>query len=533
MLASIALLSLLVLFVLSQLRGKGSRESGLPPGPPTLPIIGNIHQFPTQSAYLRFTEWSKQYGGIFSLKLASQTIIVISSPRLIRDFMDKRSGSMSDRPPSRIVDITTDGLSLAVARSGPVWKSLRRAVQQLLTREACFWHTPIQQAEATQMMYDLLKQPEDFFDHIQRQTFSIMLSTVCGFRSPRYADSVASLFFSIQHKWEALIAPGAHPPIDLIPALEYIPGRWASWKTITRDIRKQQRSMYFNLRDDCERRIREGRRNGCFLEDIIDQQEKLGLTRDMVGYLGGVCIEGGSATTAAYLHRFVLCISCYPDVQTRAQEEIDGLIGFNRVPTSQDIEHLPYIQAIIKEVHRFYTSGPLGIPHATTIDETIDGYFIPKGSTIFMNIYGIYHSEELYERPEIFNPERYLNSEFGTKPNADTTGLRSDLHFGSGRRICPGNHLANSSIIMNVINLLWGFDMKIADAANRDRHVPIRAEDFTTGIAIGPKPFKCNIQPRSEKHAALIREAYAQARPTLSIFEHELTPSEQKFVEDW
>ncbi|CAL1702667.1 unnamed protein product [Somion occarium] len=486
MLASIAVLSLLALFVLSWLRGKGSRESGLPPGPPTLPIIGNIHQLPTKFAYLRFTEWSKQYGGIFSLKLASQTIIVISSPRLIRDFMDKRSGSMGDRPPSRLPDITTNGLSLPLA-SGPVWKSLRRAVQQLLTREACSRHMPIQQAEATQLMYDLLKQPENFFNHIQRQMISIMLSTVFGFRSPRYADSAASIFFSQFNTNGRLYLNQA-----LIP----------------------QSTLYLHW-------------------NIIDQREKLGLTRDMVGYLGGVCIEGGSATTAAYLHRFVLCISCYPDVQARAQREIDDLIGSNRVPTSQDIEHLPYIQAIIKEVHRFYTSGPLGLPHATTIDETIDGYFIPKGSTVFMNIYGIYHSEELCERPEVFNPERYLSSEFGTKPNADTTGLRSDLHFGSGRRICPGNHLANSSIIMNIMNLLWGFDFTIADAANRDRHIPIRPEDFTTGIAIGPKPFKCNIRPRSEKHAALICEAYAQARPTLSMFEQELTPSEQKFVEDW
>ncbi|CAL1702663.1 unnamed protein product [Somion occarium] len=531
MLATIAIWSFLVLFVLNRVYRAGSRESGLPPGPPTLPVLGNTHQIPTKFAYLRFAEWCKQYGGIFSL--TSQTIIVISCPRLIHDFMDERGGSMVDRPPSRIAEMTTNGVHMALARSGPLWKSLRRTALLLLNREACLQHMPIQQAEATQLMYDLLKQPEDFVEHIERATASIMLSTVFGVRTPRYSDSFASRFSSVQHKWQALLEPGVHLPVDIFSALEYIPERWASWKTISRDVRQQQRKLYYDLMNDCERRIGENRRNGCFLEDVIDQQGMLGLTTDMVAYLGGVCLEGGAGTAAISLQKFVLCISRYPDVQARAQKEIDDFIGFTRLPSIQDIEHLPYAQAVIKEVHRFYPIAPLAVPHFTTVDESIDGYFIPKGSVIFMNVYAVYHSEDSYEQPEVFMPERYLGSEFGTKPGADTTGFRSDFHFGNGRRICPGIHLANNAIIMNIMNLLWGFNFSIADKGSHDSPVPIQPEDFTPGLTIRPKPFKCNIQPRSDKHAELIREAYAHARPTFSMFEQELTPSEQKFVEDW
>ncbi|KAK7681816.1 hypothetical protein QCA50_015163 [Cerrena zonata] len=246
----------------------------------------------------------------------------------------------------------------------------------------------------------------------------------------------------------------------------------------------------------------------------------------MIAYLGGVSLEGGASTTATFLHRFILCISRHPRVQARAQKDLDAVVGKDRMPQMDDITQLPYIEAIIKEVHRFYTTSALAIPHATSTDESVEGYFIPTGSIVFMNIFGIYHSEELYDDPLVFRPERFLESEFGTKSGADTAGLRGDLHFGSGRRICPGSHLANNAINMNALNILWGFDITHVSGENEGRDLPITPEDFTSGMAPGPKPFKCNIKPRSERHAALIRKAFSEARSIFRMFEHELAVDE-------
>lgn len=170
-----------------------------------------------------------------------------------------------------------------------------------LTKEACSRHAPIMRAEATQLMYDLLKQPEvfvlsyvflffthksppqRFLTHIERTTASVILSTVFGIRCPRYESSLISEFFKSQRLWESVLEPGAHPPVDLIPVLKYVPERWASWKTACNDIRKRQQHLYLGLRDRCEDRIREKRRNGCFMEDVIDSHERLGLNREMVG----------------------------------------------------------------------------------------------------------------------------------------------------------------------------------------------------------------------------------------------------------
>ncbi|CAL1708008.1 unnamed protein product [Somion occarium] len=520
-------------FIFRYILKVGSRETGLPPGPPTLPVLGNIHQFPTKYTHIQFSRWGKQFGGIFSLKIGSGTMVVISSPRIVKDYLDKRSASTSSRPHIRMVEMITDGLGFAMVPYGPVWKSLRRAIQMFLTKEACRRHLPIERVEAIQLLYDTLKQPEDLFTHVQRHATSLILSTVFGVRSPRYENSTVTEFIDVQHRVEAALEPGAHPPIDLMPILQYVPERWASWKGICRDIRAKQRKLYVGLRDKCEARMREDRRNGSFLETLFDQKDALGLTRDMIGYLGGASLEGGSVTAVSHLQTFVLCMACHPEVQARAHMEIDQVVGSNRMPSLEDFEHLPYLRAIVKEVHRFYPVVPMGLPHASTSDEMVDGFFIPKGTTLFMNIYGIYHDEDLFEDPEVFNPDRYLSSEFGTKPGVDTAGFRHDFHFGCGRRICPGILLGDTMIMMNVMNLLWAFNFKAVDMNKRDPHVPIQYTDFTAGLATGPKPYQCDIKPRSQERADIVRSEFAQARPIFSMFEHELSPEEKDFVAHW
>ena len=85
----------LALYRLSKL---GRRAKGLPPGPPTLPIIGNLHQIPKERAHLQFQKWAQEYGPIYSLIMGSRVIIVLSSDQAVKDLLDKRSGIYSSRP---------------------------------------------------------------------------------------------------------------------------------------------------------------------------------------------------------------------------------------------------------------------------------------------------------------------------------------------------------------------------------------------------------------------------------------------------
>ncbi|KAK7677693.1 hypothetical protein QCA50_019384 [Cerrena zonata] len=530
---SIALWAFVVLALVWRLSRIGSRERSLPPGPPTLPLLGNLHQFPTEYTRIQFSSWAKQYGNIFSLKIAHGTAIIITSPKIIRDYMDRHGVSTAGRPSFTPVNIVSGGLNVAFRNPDQPWKQLRKAIQMFLSKEACAKHLPIQKAEAIQLVYDVLKRPQDISAHIHRQAVSAILSTVYGTRSPRFENSLASEFTTFEHGQEVLFEPGAIPPIDFIPLLKYVPARWAPWKQKCLALRAQYQKIFFQLRDMCESRIRMNKRNGCFLEDVMDQQQKLGLTPELAAAVGANCLEAGSLTITAFMQTFVFCLVHHPQVQREAQKEIDELVGTDRLPNLDDFERLPYVQAVVNETNRFFPPVPLGAPHMSTADEMVEGYLVPKGSTIFMNYYGIYRDPDLFDEPELFNPSRFLSSEFGTKPGADDTGFRHDLHFGSGRRICPGIYFANTSIKMSVLNLLWAFNFESTENRQRDPQCPIRFDDFAPGLATGPKPFSCTLNVRSEQHANLIRAEYASARSTFEIFEHELSREEADFVANW
>ena len=121
--------------------------------------------------------------------------------------------------------------------------------------------------------------------HINRQAISIVLSTVFGIRAPRFENSFASNFLEIEHTLEGFFEPGAIPPVDILPTLKYIPAFLAPWKSKCSELRKRYQNLFSGLRDMCEARVQNGRRNGCYLEDVLDQQEKLGLSREMIRWI--------------------------------------------------------------------------------------------------------------------------------------------------------------------------------------------------------------------------------------------------------
>lgn len=97
-------LVLCVLWAIRKLATVGRRESFLPPGPPTIPILGNLLIFPTVRPWYKLSEWAHEYGEIYSLKVASNTTIIINSMPAMKEIMEKHSGLVSDRPPNIMLD---------------------------------------------------------------------------------------------------------------------------------------------------------------------------------------------------------------------------------------------------------------------------------------------------------------------------------------------------------------------------------------------------------------------------------------------
>ncbi|CAL1706624.1 unnamed protein product [Somion occarium] len=510
-------------WVIYRLSKVGSREHGLPPGPPTVPLLGNIHVFETRRPYLKLTEWAKTWGDIYSLKFGSATGVVISSPKLAREYVDLHGATTSDRPPVYVDELISGGLELPLTHYGDEWRLMRRAAHDMISREACNRHLPIQQAEASQLMFDLVGSPEKFYTHLYRYTASVITSVIYGIHCNEYDNTFVEKFDKFTQRLEAALMPGNSPPVDMFPILKYIPEFLAPWKVRCKEVRRDQREIFFGLLDLVIERIENGKTNECFMEYVVERKEHYELDRELLGYLGGSLLQAGIDTTAFFLQNFILCMLIYPHVMKRAQEEIDKVIGHDRSPEFADFEDLPYLKAVVNEVHRFCPTAPLAIPHASTTEQRMGDYMIPKDAIIFVNSWGMYRHEDYYENPDVFDPDRYVKHELGIKAGIDPTGVRNDFAFGMGRRRCPGSILANNSIAINTMNLLWAFDFKKAKDPVTGQVIEVSLENTKReAILLVPTPYKCDIIPRSESKANLIRAQFAAARETFELFEHHI-----------
>jgi len=154
-----------------------------------------------------------------------------------------------------------------------------------------------------------------------------------------------------------------------------------------------------------------------------------------------------------------------PDVQRKAQEEIDRVVGTHRLPGYEDRPFLPYIEALYREVMRWRPPFPLSIPHATIKDDIYKGYFIPKGAAIFANIWAMTHNPAIYPDPDVFNPERFITQ--GRLNNDDQVSA-----FGFGRRGCVGRHMGSATVWMMIVSVLASFDIaKAKDVEGNEAEV--------------------------------------------------------------
>jgi len=182
----------------------------------------------------------------------------------------------------------------------------------------------------------------------------------------------------------------------------------------------------------------------------------------------------------------------YPDVYRKAREEIDRVIGHERLPDLTDRDSLPYIEALVMELYRWNPPVTVGIPHASTESDQYLGYHIPKGAVVIANLWGLTRNPEIYDEPESFRPERFIE------------GKQLDpkqLVFGFGRRICPGRAFADMNIWLAVASITACFQISSNGA--------IGGPKFTSGLVSHPDTFECVIEPRFGNTSELILQTSA------------------------
>ncbi|KAL4795223.1 cytochrome P450 [Aspergillus venezuelensis] len=491
------------------------RPRNFPPGPKPLPFIGNLNLIPPSKAFTLFHKWTKQYGPIIGLKFGPANVVVLNNWKDVQELLEKRGTIYSSRPANYIANtlICPNNTHILFTPYNSAWKSLRKAAQALFTPRELATIQPIQEAEATQTLFDILREPEKYYEHIQRYTTAVILASVFGQRGERFDARNVQDLYDVQNRFTALLEPGAAPPVDGMTFLRYLPEIVAPWKRVAREIQRDQRALYFRLYDATKERMRRGIRTGCFMEKLIDGQEKNKLDDEHTAYLGGSLMEAGSDTTASMLLSFLLAVIENPDALRKAQADVDRVCGVDRSPNMHDLEELPYIEACMHEILRWRPVAAGGIPHMLTQQDTYKNYVFPAGTIFFANAWAIGHDESEYDGPNGFNPDRWLDgNKFGTKASAtmdmDSGEQRKTSYgWGAGRRICSGQKMAEASLKINIAKMVWAFDIRRDEWQGRQVDVSVET-GYEGGFLVSPKRFPARIRPRGEVYEEVIRREF-------------------------
>ncbi|VDI69339.1 Hypothetical predicted protein [Mytilus galloprovincialis] len=192
----------------------------------------------------------------------------------------------------------------------------------------------------------------------------------------------------------------------------------------------------------------------------------------------------GTDTTSVTLQWTMFYMIKYPDVQKKCRNQILKVIGEDRDPVGKDKDNLPYVMATIQEVQRIATIVPLAVPHLAVEDIEIDGMTIPKNAIIFPSLMSVHRDPSLWEEPDVFRPERFLQNDKFVKKEGFSA-------FSMGPRICLGKQLAESELFLIFVSILQRFDLSKADE-NDD--LPI--DGTMTGLTQQPKNFQMCFLPR-------------------------------------
>lgn len=161
----------------------------------------------------------------------------------------------------------------------------------------------------------------------------------------------------------------------------------------------------------------------------------------------------GTDTVAILLEWILARMVLHPDIQSKAQREIDSVLG-SRPVSDSDLARLPYLTAVVKETLRMHPPGPLLSWARLAIHDTkVGDHFVPAGTTAMVNMWSITHDEKVWSDPQEFKPERFMEE--------DVAIMGGDLRlapFGAGRRVCPGKSMGLSTVQLWLAQLLQKFD---------------------------------------------------------------------------
>ncbi|KAG1745653.1 cytochrome P450 [Suillus lakei] len=471
-----------------------------PPGPRGWPLIGNVLDMPRVKPWLTFAEWGQRYGDIAHIEVLGRHIIVLNSVKATVEMLDNKSTLYSERP---VLPMSGELVgwkdSLPFLPYGDRFRQHRKNFHRVIgNRAAVGAYSEVGEVETHRFLKCVLAKPDELQKHVRHTTGAVILRISHGYEVKENNDPFVDLANRVTTQGSQATAPGAFM-VDILPFLSKVPAWFpgAGFKRIAREWRETLEEMVSAPHKLVKDQMAVGIAPMSFTSNLLESSD-VSADEDHIKWSAFSLYAGGTDTTVSAIYSLFLAMTLFPDVQKKAQAEIDAVVGPDRLPSFADRDSLPYTEALVTEVLRWNVVFPTGFPHCVAEDDIHDGYFIPKGSLVFPNIWSMLNDPRTYANPSQFNPERFLAKD-GKEPETEPR----TMCFGFGRRICPGLHLADASIWISTVMSLAVFDIsKVVENG-----VEITPEvDPLPGTASHPKPFKCSIKPRSAAALGLIEQ---------------------------
>ncbi|KAL4066051.1 cytochrome P450 [Scleroderma yunnanense] len=501
----VAMLALLACFVslIIALNYVLTRRRSRVPGPRGLPLVGNTLQL-TRPTWLLFDEWKQQYGPIISVSIAGREFIVLNTSKVAYELLTKRATKYSDRPRLIVAgELLTNGMHVAFARYGDLWRRLRKGAHRCLSKEVSQTFGSFQSLEAVLIAESLLRDPGSWDNHFQRATASLIMGITYNLPPLKSEKdpSIARIHAHITRVVNALY-PGHL--VEIFHWMEHLPSWLTPWKTEAAYWGQKDTEIFTELYKET---LEKNSSNPSVVAALEAQKDQINLSPVERVWLAGGLYGAGTETSYAALQWFIVALVHYPEVQEKAYRELMAVVGPSRPPSFADYDNLPYVRAVLKEVLRVWPPTPLGIPHYVTEDDWYEGYFIPKGTTCLANIWSINRDQEVHgPDADQFRPERYLDADGKVATPHPETHEEGHSTFGYGRRICVGRYVANSSLFIDFATILWACHVRPYVDDTGQVNLPDKDMSSNSGVTLHPVPFKITIEARSPQVPTLLSQ---------------------------
>ncbi|XP_040179130.1 cytochrome P450 2G1-like isoform X1 [Rana temporaria] len=452
---STVLLALIISSILYSSWNAMYRRRDLPPGPTPLPIVGNVLQIRRGKLVQSLMEFAGKYGSVYTVYFGHNPIVVLSGYETVKEALLDRAEEFGGRGKSTF-DYFFEGHGI-VFSNGERWKDLRRFSLTML-RNFGMGKKSIEekiQEEAGFLVAEIKSLKEKSIDPsnlLSQAVSNVICSIVFGNRFEYDDQNFRQLLTLFSETFKDASGPLGQLQEMLPEIMYYIPGPHQRIKRhldkLVNFVLERVKINQETLDPNCPRDYID-----CFL--VKQQQEKGNPhfdTRDMILSILNLFF-GGTETVSSTLRNAFLILMKYPEIQDKVLEEINQIIGQNRIPQIEDRNKMPYTDAVIHEIQRFSDIFPADLPHLVTKEINFKGYTIPKGTDVYPLLCTVHRDPKMFTTPTKFNPNHFLDSNGCFKKN------EAYMPFSAGKRICVGEALARMELFLFITTILQNFKL--------------------------------------------------------------------------